>query len=135
MEERWKGWQTAVAACQFILVTPVLAHTHRTRRPLSFFSDGPPQRSKQHIVIRAGRVEGATRGNKKLENLKLPRVVRSLRRMDCCTQRASPRASLVWPESRSDKRRPAVQNDLAHFIDDPVEVLVAIRGTQNHHRH
>ena len=38
------------------------------------------------------------------------------------------RASLVWTDSRSDKRRPFVQNDLAHFIDDLVEVLVSARG-------
>jgi hypothetical protein len=39
-----------------------------------------------------------------------------------------PRANLVWTDSRSDKRRPFVQNDLAHFIDDQVEVLVSIRS-------
>ena len=39
-----------------------------------------------------------------------------------------PRASLVWTNSRSDKRRPLVQNDLTHFIDDQVEALVSIRG-------
>ena len=52
-----------------------------------------------------------------------------------------PRANLVWTNSRSDKRRPFVQNDLTRFIDDQVEVLVSIRGTagsgemQNLHRH
>ena len=116
---------TAAAACQIILFTPVLAHARRTRRPLSsFFSDGPPPRNTQHILIRPGRVEGAKRGNKKLENLKLPRVVRSRRRLHAA---GIPRASLVWPEPRSGKRRPVVRNDLTHFIDDQVEALVSIR--------
>ena len=42
-------------------------HAPHARATFLFFSDGPPQRNKQHIVIRSGRVEGATRGNKKLE--------------------------------------------------------------------
>ena len=39
-----------------------------------------------------------------------------------------PRANLVWTESKSAKCRPFVQNDLTHFIDDQVEVLISIRG-------
>ena len=39
-----------------------------------------------------------------------------------------PKASLVWADSRSDKRRPFVQNDLTNFIDDQVEVLLSMRG-------
>ena len=71
------------------LHAPSGTHAPHAQATFLFFSDGPPPRNKQHIVIRSGRVEGATRGNQKLESLKLPRVVRSLHRMDCCTQRAS----------------------------------------------
>ena len=39
-----------------------------------------------------------------------------------------PVASLVWADSRPDKRRPFVQNDLTHFIDNHVEALVSTRG-------
>ena len=39
-----------------------------------------------------------------------------------------PKASLVWTNSRSDKCRPCVQNDLTQNIDDQVEALVSIRG-------
>ena len=39
-----------------------------------------------------------------------------------------PKANLVWTNSKSDKRRPFVQNGLSHFTDDQVEALVSIRG-------
>ena len=34
----------------------------------------------------------------------------------------------VWTDTRSDKRRPFVQNDLTHFIDGQVEILASTRG-------
>ena len=46
-----------------------------------------------------------------------------------------PRASLVWTESRSAKCRPFVQNDLTHFTDDQVEVLISIRSACWERRH
>ena len=49
-----------------------------------------PQRNNQHIN-RSGRVERTKWGNtSKLENLKLPQFFPRVRRMDCCTPRASP---------------------------------------------
>jgi hypothetical protein len=39
-----------------------------------------------------------------------------------------PTANLVWTDARSDKWRPFIHHGLTHFIDDQVEVLVAIRA-------
>ena len=39
-----------------------------------------------------------------------------------------PGASVVWTNSRSDKRWSFVDEGLTHFIDDQVEVLVSIRA-------
>ena len=135
VEERWKGWQLLLRLAKSFSSRPFW-HTRTARAGhFPFFSDGPPQRNKQHIVIRPGRVEGATRGKKKLDKSLTPAGC-SLTAQDGLLHAAGiPRASLVWPESRSDKCRPVVQNDLTHFIDDQVEALVSIRERQNHHRH
>ena len=90
VEERWKGWQLRLRPAKSFSSRPFSRTRTARAGHFLFFSDGPPQRNTQHIVVRSGRVEGATRGNQKLGNLKLPRIVRSLHRMDCCTQRASP---------------------------------------------
>ena len=120
-----EGLGTAAAApsccCQLIIITPF--HTH-TRASHLFFRRTPT--AEQATYKTAWQL--AKRGNRKLEKILSPRelFVDFLVAQDGLLHAAG--ISGVWTDSRSDKRRPFVQNDLTHFIDDQVEILASTRG-------
>ena len=131
VEERWKGWQLLLRPAKSFSSRPFW-HTRTARAGhFPFFQTDPPQLNKQRIVIRPGRAEGAKRGNQKFEKqLKLPRGVRSLHRMDCCTPRASPGPAWFGQSPGLTNAGPLSR------MTSPKEVLVvSIRERQSHHRH
>ena len=95
----WSGGVEGLAAaaaapsrCFQVTIRRVTTPFHsRTREP-HFFPADPHSGTNNQRMQRSGRVERTKRGNSKLEKLNPVNclLTSSLRRMDCCTPRASP---------------------------------------------